>query len=94
MSEGDAEANRIRANTDREVQEMIATANADADEVISEGEAEAARIYNDAFGQDEEFYQLYRTLESYKKTIDGETVLVAAYFRRIEGEKLSFGNGR
>ncbi|KMK74564.1 protease modulator HflC [Alkalihalobacillus pseudalcaliphilus] len=90
LSEGDAEANRIRANTDREVQEMIATANADADEVISEGEAEAARIYNDAFGQDEEFYQLYRTLESYKKTIDGETVLVlpanSPYTRLLMGD--------
>ncbi|TWI56996.1 protease modulator HflC [Halalkalibacter nanhaiisediminis] len=76
LSQGDAEANRIRANTDREVQEMIATATADANEVIGEGEAEAARIYNDAFGRDPEFYQLYRTLESYEQTIGDETVIV------------------
>ncbi|WP_413379150.1 protease modulator HflC [Alkalihalobacillus sp. 1P02AB] len=76
LSEGDAEANRIRANTDREVQELIATATADANIIISEGEAEAAQIYNEAFGQDLEFYQLYRTLESYKKTIGDETVIV------------------
>src|SRR5699024_7556007 len=46
LSQGDAEANRIRANTDREVQEMIAKATADANEIIGEGEAAAAKIYN------------------------------------------------
>ncbi len=76
LSQGDAEANRIRANTDREVQEMVATADADANEIIGEGEAEAARIYNDSFGRDPEFYQLYRTLESYEQTIGEETVIV------------------
>lgn len=76
LSQGDAEANRIRANTDREVQEIVAKANADANEIMGEGEAEAARIYNEAFGRDVEFYNLYRTLESYEKTINGETVIV------------------
>ncbi|MBP3949738.1 protease modulator HflC [Bacillus suaedae] len=76
LSQGDADANRIEANTDREVKEMVAKANADANEIIGEGEAEAARIYNETFGQDPEFYQLYRTLQSYEKTINGETVIV------------------
>ncbi|WP_332689766.1 protease modulator HflC [Halalkalibacter lacteus] len=76
LSQGDAEANRIQSNTDREVTEMIATANADANEIEGEGEAEAARIYNESFGRDTEFYQLYRTLESYEKTIGDETVIV------------------
>lgn len=76
LSQGDAEANRIRANTDREVQEMLAKANADANEIIAQGEAEAARIYNEAFSRDPEFYNLYRTLQSYEKTIDGKTVIV------------------
>ncbi|WP_017726617.1 protease modulator HflC [Halalkalibacterium ligniniphilum] len=76
LSQGDAEANRIRANTDREVQEILATANADANEIIGEGEAEAAQIYNDSFGRDPEFYQLYRTLQSYEQTINDQTVIV------------------
>ncbi|MFB5663573.1 protease modulator HflC [Alteribacillus sp. HJP-4] len=76
LSEGDAEANRIRANTDREVTETISAAQADADEIIGEGEAEAASIYNDAFSSDVEFYELYRTLQSYEQTINDETVIV------------------
>ena len=76
LSQGDAEANRIRANTDREVQEILAKANADANEIIAEGEREAARIYNSAFSRDPEFYKLYSTLQSYQKTINDKTVIV------------------
>ncbi|WP_226583639.1 protease modulator HflC [Halobacillus litoralis] len=76
LSEGEAEKSRIRANVDREVQEMLSTARADAEKVRAEGEQEAAQIYNEAFSKDPEFYQLYRTLESYKKTIDGETTII------------------
>ncbi|WP_227936627.1 protease modulator HflC [Alkalihalobacillus deserti] len=89
LSQGDAEANRIQSATDRKVTETIATANADANEIEGEGEAEAARIYNESFGRDTEFYQLYRTLESYEKTIGEETVIVlpanAPYARILMG---------
>lgn len=76
LSEGDAEKNRIVANTDRQVKEIIATANKEAAKIQAEGEAEAAKIYNRAFSKDPEFYQLYRTLESYKKTIGDETIII------------------
>jgi len=76
LSMGDAEKNRIIANTDKEVKELLAKAQADAEVIRAEGEGEAARIYNDAFSEDREFYSLYRTLESYKRTIDGETVII------------------
>ncbi len=76
LSRGDADKNRIMANTDREVREILAKADADADTIRGQGEGEAAKIYNDTFSKDAEFYELYRTLESYKKTIDGETVIV------------------
>jgi modulator of FtsH protease HflC len=76
LSQGDAEANRIKANTDREVQEIVATATADARVIEGEGEEEAAAVYNDAFGRDPDFYQLYRTLQSYERTIGEDTVIV------------------
>lgn len=76
LSEGEAEKSRIRASVDREVKEMLSTARADAEKIRAEGEQEAAQIYNNSFSQDPEFYQLYRTLESYKKTIDGETTII------------------
>jgi membrane protease subunit HflC len=76
LSQGDADANRIRAITDREEKEIVAVASADANEIIGEGEAGAAQLYNESFGKDVEFYNLYRTLQSYEKTIDDQTVIV------------------
>jgi modulator of FtsH protease HflC len=76
LSMGDAQKNRIIAHTDREVKEMLAIAHAEAEKIRAEGENEAAKIYNEAYSKDPEFYNLFRTLESYKKTIDGETVIV------------------
>ncbi|MBY0099034.1 protease modulator HflC [Mesobacillus maritimus] len=76
LSQGDARKNIIEAETDKEVNEMLAKAKADAEEIRSEGEAEAAKVYNNAFSKDPEFYSLYRTLESYKKTIGEDTVII------------------
>ncbi|KOP72658.1 phage tail protein [Lysinibacillus sp. FJAT-14745] len=76
LSEGDAQKRRIEAQTDKEVQEMLATAKKDAALIQAEGEAEAAKIYNKSFSQDPEFYSLYRTLESYKKTVGEDTVII------------------
>jgi modulator of FtsH protease HflC len=89
LSMGDAEKQRIMADTDREVTELLATAKADANVIRAEGESEAAKIYNQSFSKDPEFYQLFRTLESYKKTVDGETVLVlpsdSPYAKLLQG---------
>ncbi|MBS4194968.1 protease modulator HflC [Lederbergia citri] len=76
LSTGDAKKNEITAETDRKVREMLSKAQADADVIRSEGEGEAAKIYNNSFSKDKEFYNLYRTLETYKKTIGEETVIV------------------
>lgn len=76
LSMGDAKKNEIVAKTDQNVRELLAVAQADAEEIRAEGEAGAAKIYNEAFSKDPSFYSLFRTLESYKKTINGETVIV------------------
>lgn len=76
LSKGDAEKNRIIADTDRKVKELLSTAEADAEVIRAEGEGEAAKIYNKSFSKDPDFYQLYRTLDSYKETIGEQTVIV------------------
>lgn len=76
LSQGDAAKNRIEAETDKTVREMLAKANAEAELIRAEGEAESAATYNAAFSKDPEFFSLYRTLESYKKTIGDETVII------------------
>ncbi|PIC87386.1 protease modulator HflC [Sporosarcina sp. P20a] len=76
LSEGDAEKQKIEAETDREVQEMLAKAKKEAAIVTAQGEAEAAKIYNNAYAKDPEFYKLYRTLQSYTKVVDDETMII------------------
>ncbi|CAM3155827.1 protease modulator HflC [Filibacter tadaridae] len=76
LSEGDADKRRIEAETDREVQEMLAKAKREAAIIHAEGESEAAKIYNNAFSKDPEFYNLYRTLQSYTKTIGEDTMII------------------
>ncbi|MBO8156451.1 MAG: protease modulator HflC [Bacillaceae bacterium] len=79
LSRGNAEKQRIIAETDRQVKEMLSKAEREASEIRAEGEQMAAQIYNEAFQKDPEFYRLYRTLESYKKVIDGETTIILPY---------------
>jgi len=76
-SEGAAEAERIRADADRQREIIIAEAYRDAQRVKGEGDAKAAAIYADAFGQDAEFYSFYRSLQAYRETFaDKGDVLV------------------
>lgn len=90
LSQGDEEAIKLQAQTDREVAQLIAEANRQAKEIEAEGEAEAARIYNEAYGADPAFYELYRTLESYKTTLSGKPAIVlpinSRYARLLLGE--------
>lgn len=76
LSEGDADKRTIESTTDKKVQEMIAVAQKEAALITAEGESEAAKIYNQSFSKDPEFYALYRTLESYKKTIGDDTMII------------------
>lgn len=89
LSQGNAEAKKITANVDREAQEIIARANSKAEIIIAKGEGEAAKIYNNSYGQDAEFFNIYTTLESYKTTIDEETVIMlpidSPYLKYLKG---------
>ncbi|CAM3412583.1 protease modulator HflC [Marinicrinis lubricantis] len=76
LSEGDEESRKITSNADRQATEIVAQAQADAKRIIAEGEQEAAQIYNEAYSKDPDFYNLYRTLQSYRTTLNGEPVIM------------------
>lgn len=90
LSQGEAESKKIRAEVDREVEEIIAKANSQAELIMADGEKESARIYNNIYGQDPEFFKLYTTLESYKTTLDEETVIMlpinSPYLKYLMGQ--------
>ena len=75
-SEGSEEATKIRAEAERQQRVLLSEAYGKAEQLRGEGDAEAMRIYAAAFGQDPEFYQFVRTLESYGKFVDEKTTIV------------------
>ncbi len=75
-SEGEEEAQKIRASTEKDKTIILANAYKKAEEIRGIGEARALEIYANAFSKDTDFYEFMRTLEAYKKIIDGKTTLV------------------
>ena len=75
-SEGKEEATKIKADADKQAEIIIAKAYAEAEQIKGEGEAEAAVIYNEAYNKDPEFYEFYKSLETYKETLGSETTMV------------------
>ena len=76
-SRGQAEAIRIRAAADRKKVELLAEAQRKSEELRGNGDGEASKIYAESYGKNPEFYNLYRSLNAYKKTFsDKSDVLV------------------
>ena len=71
-SQGAEAAERIRADADRQRTEILADAYRQAQEIRGEGDAVAADTYAQAYGRNEEFFNLYRSLEAYRKTFRGQ----------------------
>lgn len=75
-SEGEEEALKIMAATDREKRTLLAESYMEAEKLKGQGDAEAIKIYAGAFEKDPEFFGFVRTLEAYEKSLGGETTVV------------------
>ena len=75
-SEGDEEAQKIRASTEKDKTIILAVAYKESQEIRGVGEARALEIYAKAYNKDVDFYEFMRTLETLKKVIDDKTTLV------------------
>jgi membrane protease subunit HflC len=69
-AEGAEASQRIRADAERERTVLVADARATADRLRGEGEAEATRIFAKSFGQDPEFFSIWRTLQGYRDVFE------------------------
>ena len=75
-SEGEEEAQKIRAATDRDKTVILADAYKKSQEIRGIGEAKALDIYATSFSKSPDFYEFVRTLETYEKVIDKKTTIV------------------
>lgn len=75
-SEGEEQAAKIRAQTDKEKTVILAEAYQDAQRLRGEGDAESTKIYAASFGKDPEFYRFVRSLQAYEAGFQEGSVLV------------------
>ncbi|HEY6966097.1 MAG TPA: protease modulator HflC [Burkholderiales bacterium] len=75
-STGSAEAERIRADADRQREVVLAEAYRDAQKIKGEGDAKGAAIYAGAFSQNPEFFAFYRSMEAYKSSFRSKSDVV------------------
>lgn len=86
---GAAEAEKIKADADKQREVILAEAYRDAQKTKGEGDARASEIYAAAFGRNAEFYSFYRSLEAYKQSFKNKSdVMVidpsSAFFKYLK----------
>jgi len=96
LSEARSQMHEIRGNVNRELDQITSEGYREARIIQGDADAEAASIYAEAYGRDPRFYSFLKALETYKETIDEDTVLVlstdSAYFKYL-GRDISPGGG-
>lgn len=96
-SQGAAEAEKIRADADRQREVIIAEAFRDSQKIKGEGDARASALYAEAFGRDPQFAQFYRSLEAYRATFRSKSDVMVMdpssdFFRGLRGPNLPSGS--
>jgi membrane protease subunit HflC len=92
---GAAEAEKIKADADRQREVLLAEAYRGAQTTKGEGDAKAAAIYARAFGANPEFYAFYRSLDAYKQSFKSrsDTLIVDPSSEFFKYMKNSSGGG-
>ena len=76
-AKGQQEAQNIRAKADKEATIIVAEAEKNAQITRGQGDKDAVELWNKIVGQDVDFYEFYRSLDAYRKSLaDKETSLV------------------
>jgi membrane protease subunit HflC len=88
-SEGEEEAAKLRAETDKQREIILAQAYERAQRLQGEGDAAATAVYASAYERNPGFYFFTRTLEAYDDILTPDTLLVlpgdTAMFRLLQG---------
>ena len=90
-SKGAEEAEIIRAAADKERTIILADAYRDSEMIRGEGDAISAGNYAQAYNKNADFYSFYRSLESYKKSFNGQNDIMVLnpnteFFRHFNPE--------
>lgn len=92
-AQGFEQAQQIRSRAERERTVIIAEAQREAQILRGQGDANAIRVAAEAYNQDADFFNFYRTLEAYRNSLQAEdTTMVLTpsgdffrYFQNLGG---------
>ncbi|MFL4471911.1 protease modulator HflC [Tateyamaria armeniaca] len=69
---GNEAAQRVRAQADRTVVELVSDSERQAEIIRGEADARRNAIFAEAFGEDPEFFEFYRSLTAYERALRGD----------------------
>ena len=75
-AQGEGRKQEILGKQIQREKELMSSAYLKSQEIIGRADAEAMDIYANAYSKDSDFYNYYKTLETYKKTLDPTTVFI------------------
>ncbi|NOZ63649.1 MAG: protease modulator HflC [Caldiserica bacterium] len=75
-SEGRGVKAEVEGKTQKELKRIISGAYRAAQEIKGEADAKATDIYAESFNKGPEFYTFLKTLETYRKTTDKNTIII------------------
>ncbi|MEJ2627241.1 MAG: protease modulator HflC [bacterium] len=75
-SEGKGRMAEIEGKRDKELEQIRSQAYKEAKEIKGVADAKATRIYAAAYNRDPDFYSFFKTLETYKETVDSSTIMI------------------
>ncbi|MBZ0218304.1 MAG: protease modulator HflC [Fimbriimonadaceae bacterium] len=83
---GQEASQRVRARADRDVTVLLANANRESQQTRGEGDAKRNAIFANAYGQDADFFDFYRSMQAYENSLgSSDTRLVlspnSAFFK-------------
>ncbi|NVJ95730.1 MAG: protease modulator HflC [Marivivens sp.] len=77
IARGNEAAQRIRAQADRTVTELVSDAERQGEIIRGEADATRNRVFAEAYGADPEFFEFYRSMNAYATAIEnGNTSMV------------------
>jgi membrane protease subunit HflC len=85
-AEGVEAADKIRAQANKEQTEILAEAGKQASQIRGQGDAAASEVYARSYSKNAEFYDFYRSMQSYREALgqSGDLLVVSpdsAYFK-------------
>ena len=99
IARGNEEAQKVRASADRTQVEIVSEAKRESEIIRGEADAERNAIFAQAFGADPEFFEFYRSMQSYRAALQssGTTMVLSPdseFFQYFQSDTIGSSAGQ